>query len=36
MPLYKRVDANAELIGFECIPLAEEFMYGFLYRKTTK
>ena len=34
MPLYRRIDPNMELLEFQCIPFAEEFMYGTLYKKT--
>ena len=28
MPLYRRIEANAELLEFKCVELAEDFMYG--------
>ena len=28
VPLYRRMEPNMELLEFQCIPLAEEFMYG--------
>ena len=28
MPLYRRLEANAQLIEYRCIDFAEEFMYG--------
>ena len=30
MPLYRRVDANMRLVEFNCIPYAEELLYGHL------
>jgi hypothetical protein len=32
MPLYKLVEPRMELLEFQCIPFAEEFMYGALYK----
>ena len=29
-PLYRRIEANAELLEFKCIPFAEELIYGHL------
>ncbi len=29
-PLYRRLEANAELLEFKCVPFAEEIMYGHL------
>jgi hypothetical protein len=31
--LYKIVDPKMELLEFQCIPFAEEFMYGTLKKK---
>jgi hypothetical protein len=28
MPLYRRMDANARLLEFNCVPFAEELLYG--------
>jgi hypothetical protein len=28
MPLYRRIEPNMQLLEFQCIPLAEKFMYG--------
>ncbi len=28
MPLYRRIEEQAELLEFKCIEFAEEFMYG--------
>jgi hypothetical protein len=33
MPLYRRLEANAQLLEYRCIEFAEEFMYGNLRRK---
>ena len=33
LPLYRRLDKNVQILEFQCIPYAEEFMYGSLYRK---
>jgi hypothetical protein len=33
MILYKHVEPNAELLEFQCIPFADEFRYGTLYKK---
>jgi hypothetical protein len=33
MPLYRRVENNAQLLEFKCIEFAEELMYGHLTRK---
>ena len=35
MLLYRRMDADMVLLEFQCIPLAEPFMYGTLYKKQT-
>ena len=35
MPLYRRVDANAQLLEFQCIPLAEDYLYKTLLKKPT-
>lgn len=35
MPLYRRVEANAQLLEFKCVEFAEELMYGHLTRKRT-
>jgi hypothetical protein len=32
MTLYKLVEENMELMEFQCIPFAEDFMYGALYK----
>ena len=28
MPLYRRIEANAELMEFKCIEFVEDFMWG--------
>jgi hypothetical protein len=33
MTLYKRVEPNIQLLEFQCIPLADDFLYGKLYKK---
>jgi hypothetical protein len=33
MILYKHVEPNAQLLEFQCIPFADEFRYGNLYKK---
>jgi len=33
MPLYKLMEPNMELLELQCIPLAEEFIYGALYKQ---
>lgn len=35
MPLYRRVDANAQLLEFKCVEFAEELIYGHLTKKPT-
>jgi hypothetical protein len=27
MPLYRHVDANAQILEFKCVPFAEEMLY---------
>ena len=34
MPLYRRLDENAQLLEFKCVPFSEELLYGHLRRKT--
>ena len=33
MPLYRRLEKNAQLLEFKCVEFAEEFMYGHLRKK---
>lgn len=35
MPLYRRVEPNARLLEFKCVPFAEEMMYGHLRKPGT-
>jgi hypothetical protein len=35
LPLYRRVEANAELLEFKCVPFAEEVLYGHLRKGYT-
>ena len=32
MPLYRRVEENAELLEYKCVEFAEELLYGHLRR----
>jgi hypothetical protein len=34
MPLYRRVEKNAQLLEFKCVEFVEELMYGHLRKKT--
>jgi len=36
VPLYRRRDANAQLLEFKCVELVEELMYGHLVKPTGK
>jgi len=36
MPLYRRREANAQLMEYKCVPFAEELMYGHLRKKPTR
>lgn len=33
MPLYRRIEANAQLLEFKCVEFAEELIYGHLVKK---
>ena len=33
MPLYRRIESNAQLMEFKCVEFVEEMLYG-EYRKT--
>ena len=35
MPLYRRIEPNARLLEFKCVPFAEEMMYGHLRKPGT-
>jgi hypothetical protein len=28
MPLYRRVEPNAQILEFKCVPFAEDLLYG--------
>jgi hypothetical protein len=34
MPLYRRMDKNAQLLEFKCVEFAEEFVYGRLLEES--
>ena len=34
MPLYRRLEKNAQLLEFQCVPFSEELLYGSLRRRT--
>ncbi len=34
MPLYRRLDENAQVLEFKCVPFSEELLYGHPRRKT--
>ncbi len=36
MPLYRRLEKNAQLTEFNCVPFAEELLYGHLRKQTSK
>ncbi len=36
MPLYRRREANAQLMEYKCVPFTEELMYGHLRKKPTR
>jgi hypothetical protein len=36
MPLYRRIDQNAQLMEFKCVDFSEEFLYGHFIQKTGK
>jgi hypothetical protein len=31
MPFYRRMEDNAQLLEFKCVPFAEMYLYGDLY-----
>ena len=33
MPLYRRLEKNAQLLEFKCVEFVEELMYGHLRKK---
>ena len=36
MPLYRRIEANAQVMEFKCVEYAEDLMYGHLYKTPPK
>jgi hypothetical protein len=36
MPLYRRLEKNAQLLEFKCVEFSEELLYGHLRKKSTK
>jgi hypothetical protein len=36
MPLYRRLDENAQLLEFKCVDFVEEYIYGTLQKRTGK
>jgi hypothetical protein len=36
MPLYRRLDKNAQVLEFKCVEFVEELMYGHLRKQTSK
>jgi hypothetical protein len=36
MPLYRRVEKNAQLMEFKCVEFVEELLYGHLRKQTGK
>ena len=36
MPLYRRVEKNAQFLEFKCVPFAEELVYGHLRKQANK
>jgi hypothetical protein len=36
MPLYRRVEANAQLLEYKCVEFSEELLYGDLKKKTSE
>jgi len=36
MPLYRRMEPNAQLLEFKCVEFTEEFIYGHLVEKTAR
>jgi hypothetical protein len=36
MPLYRRIEANAQLLEFKCVEFAEELMYGHLSKSAAQ
>jgi hypothetical protein len=36
LPLYRRVEANAQLVEYKCVEFVEDLMYGHLRKKTSE
>ena len=36
MPLYRRVEPNAQLLEYKCVEFSEELLYGDLKKKTSE
>lgn len=36
MPLYRRLEANAQVIEYKCVEFSEEMLYGHLYKKNSE
>ena len=36
MPLYRRLEPNAQLLEFKCVEFSEELLYGDLKKKTSE
>jgi len=36
MPLYRRLEKNAQVLEFKCVEFAEELMYGHLRKQSSK
>jgi hypothetical protein len=36
MPLYRRLEKNAQILEFRCVEFSEELLYGHLRKKPTK
>ena len=36
LPLYRRLEANAEILEFKCVEYSEELLYGHLRRKAAQ
>ena len=36
MPLYRRLEKNAQIMGFKCVEFVEELIYGQLRKQPSK
>ena len=36
MPLYRRLEANAQLLEYKCVEFSEELLYGDVKKKPSK